>query len=135
MSSDDLELPSGTVHLNSRESTFIASVTTFIERATELIQQKGDDNSLLDFNQTLAATYGECMSYLYLTRKYRDQMLAEGFARFPKPQYNSEAQVAMARKHASAAVRLHELMKEIADSIKVRLQVNRQHIDIMRMEK
>lgn len=126
----ELQFPKdGSFPSRERGETFEESITGFIKQTSGLLQEEVQDGGYPAYLEELAAVMTEASQYVYFTRKHRDQMLAQGFAMYPKPQYNSEAQVALARQYASQAVRLHELVKDLRDAIRLRITLGRDRIN------
>lgn len=131
------ELTSKQIYLRSHKKgqQFAESFANFISDTTRLIQNKVSENELEDFSQELAQALGECVSWTYFTRRHRDEALGKAFEDRPKAGRNSEEQIATARAASSNQIRNHELIKEIADAIKERLRVNRQHLELKARER
>jgi hypothetical protein len=119
----------GTFPSRERNTSFEESIAGFIKQTTRMLQEEIQDGGYPLYLEELAASMTEASQYIYYTRKYRDKKLAEGFEKYPKPQYNSEAQVALARQYATEAVRLHELMKDLRDAIRLRITLGRERIN------
>lgn len=131
------DLGTGTIFLASHKKgqTFEQSISEFIREATKTVQQRITEDELVEYSQTLAALYGQGVSYLYFTRKHRDEALGQAFLLYPKKQFNSEESIALSRAKASTEIRLHTLCKEILESIKVRLAVCRQQLQMRQLER
>lgn len=131
------ELTSKDVFLTShkRGQKFEESIATFVRKATEMLQQKVSEEGLIEFSHDLGALYGEGISFLYFSRKHRDEALAKAYEAHPRKTMNSEEQTAVCRAEAGPQVRLHEAIKEILEATKVRLSVCRQHLQMKQMER
>lgn len=137
MVTETVELKPKNLHCNERKSgmTWVQCVTQYIENTTALLQRKCSEDELLDMQEELAIAYGSGISYLYGTRKYRDEALGKAYQEFPKGKVLSEEQIARARAKASSEVRLHALIKDLLEAIKFRKQVNTQKIEDRKMER
>ncbi len=100
------------------------SIGEFIEMASELVRRKVDTEELSEYVLELGSALGGIPSYLYYTRIHRDRALAKAYETYPKTGRNSEEQIALARKMATAEVSLHEYMKELGEAIKTRLSTS-----------
>lgn len=131
------ELTSKSIYLRSHEQgqTYDESFAKFIRKTSELVQRKVDETELSDYNQELGAALGESVGFLYFTRKHRDKELGEAFECYPRKTVNSEEQVALSRMKASAAIRNHEITKELIDALKHRIRITTQHIQMKAMER
>lgn len=132
-----MELKPRNLHCNERKPgiSWFEAITKYVEDTTSLIQRKAGEDDLPDMQQELAVAYGSGITYLYGTRKHRDEALGNAFLEFPKGKVLSEEQIALARARASTQIRLHELIKDALEAIKLRIQVNRQHLNMRQMER
>jgi hypothetical protein len=122
-SSELEELGSNTVYLShhKRGQSFSDTLAAFIKHVTRLTQETVDEEGLSEYRTRLGVANAEAKALLYFTRKFRDKALAEGFEKYPKGSYNSEASIALARQYASLAIRVHEAVKDQIEAIRVRL--------------
>lgn len=131
------ELKPKNLHSNERKPgmSWSEAITEYVESATALVQRKCDDAELVEMQEDLSIAYGSGVTYLYGTRKHRDEALGNAFLEFPKGKVLSEEQIALARAKASAEIRLHTLIKDLLEAIKLRIQVNRQRLQLNEVER
>lgn len=131
------ELTSKTIHLASHKKgqSFNVSFNAFIAKASKLSQQKVSYEELDDFADELTEAIGECASWTYFTRKFRDEALGKAFEDRPKSGRNSEEQISTARAAASKEIRAHELCKELKSALQERLWLTRQKLEMKANER
>jgi hypothetical protein len=118
----DLELYNQELDISEEWMDDLAIFILFVDK---LIKKKvKDEEDRIDYGDDLAKALNRLSKFTYLVRGERDHALAAGYVMYPKGQYNSDAQVALARNHASEEVRLRGLLEEMEAAIKLRASLN-----------
>ena len=115
-----------------KDETWMSRLSDFLPKLNELIQEAVKDEDRMEYGDDLARFDAHLANFTYLVRKERDLALAKGYQMYPKGEYNSDAQVALARQYASEEVRLRELLADLGRALHQRMSINTTAITVYR---
>ena len=104
---------------------WFAKLVPFLAHINSLLEETPvDDEGRTDYADDLVRALNKLARYTYLSRRARDHALAEGYEKYPRPTYHSDAAVALAREYASEEVSLRGLLEELEAALKLAASLN-----------